>query len=111
MKPGHCLSRRRHFYRNEHWVMVRGTAEVTSDGQVVFRHENESYLPIGSVHRLANPDQIDLDIIEVQVAATRARTTSSASTTSTGGAGMATRRSIWDRAEPDSFRAVNLDKN
>jgi mannose-1-phosphate guanylyltransferase/mannose-6-phosphate isomerase len=46
---------------------VRGAAEVTLDGKVELVHENESiYLPIGSVHRLANPGKIDLELIEVQ---------------------------------------------
>lgn len=68
VKPGHRLSLQKHFHRAEHWVVVRGTAEVTIDGEVVLRHENEAaYLPIGSVHRLANPGKIDLEMIEVQV--------------------------------------------
>ena len=68
VKPGHRLSLQKHFHRAEHWVVVRGTAEVTVDDQVVLRHENEAaYLPIGSVHRLANPGRIDLEMIEVQV--------------------------------------------
>ena len=68
VKPGHRLSLQKHFHRAEHWVVVRGTAEVTIDDRVILRHENEAaYLPIGSVHRLANPGKIDLEMIEVQV--------------------------------------------
>ena len=68
VKPGHRLSLQKHYHRAEHWVVVRGTAEVTIDDQVILRHENEAaYLPIGSVHRLANPGKIDLEMIEVQV--------------------------------------------
>ena len=68
VKPGQRLSLQKHFHRAEHWVVVRGTAEVTIDDQVILRHENEAaYLPIGSVHRLANPGKIDLELIEVQV--------------------------------------------
>ena len=68
VKPGHRLSLQKHFHRAEHWVVVRGTAEVTIDDKVILRHENEAaYLPIGSVHRLANPGKIDLEMIEVQV--------------------------------------------
>ena len=68
VKPGQRLSLQKHFHRAEHWVVVRGTAEVTIDDQVILRHENEAaYLPIGSVHRLANPGKIDLEMIEVQV--------------------------------------------
>ena len=48
--------------------MVRGTAEVTVGSDVRIVHENESiYIPIGSVHRLANPGKIPLELIEVQV--------------------------------------------
>ncbi len=68
VKPGHRLSLQKHHHRAEHWVVVRGTAEVTIDDTVILRHENEAaYLPIGSVHRLANPGKIDLEMIEVQV--------------------------------------------
>lgn len=68
VKPGGVLSLQKHFHRAEHWVVVRGTAEVTLDGAVSQVHENESvYLPIGSVHRLANPGKIELELIEVQV--------------------------------------------
>lgn len=67
VKPGAKLSLQKHHHRAEHWVVVRGTAEVTCDGKVTILHENESvYLPIGSVHRLANPGRIPVEIIEVQ---------------------------------------------
>ena len=68
VRPGHRLSLQKHFHRAEHWVVVRGTAEITVDDQILLRHENEAaYLPIGSIHRLANPGKIDLELIEVQV--------------------------------------------
>ena len=67
VKPKGRLSLQKHFHRAEHWVVVKGAAEVTLDGAVKLVHENESiYLPIGSVHRLANPGKIDLELIEVQ---------------------------------------------
>jgi len=67
VKPGHKLSLQKHFHRAEHWIVVRGAAEVTRDAETVMVHENESiYLPIGSVHRLVNPGKIDLELIEVQ---------------------------------------------
>jgi mannose-1-phosphate guanylyltransferase/mannose-6-phosphate isomerase len=62
------LSLQKHFHRSEHWVVVTGTAEVTLGSEVRNVHENESiYIPIGSVHRLANPGKIPLELIEVQV--------------------------------------------
>ncbi|CAM3065870.1 Alginate biosynthesis protein AlgA [Methylobacterium mesophilicum] len=66
--PGGRLSLQKHYHRAEHWVVVRGTAEVTVDDRVVLIHENEAvYLPIGSMHRLNNPGKIPLELIEVQV--------------------------------------------
>jgi mannose-1-phosphate guanylyltransferase/mannose-6-phosphate isomerase len=67
VKPGAALSLQKHFHRAEHWVVVRGTAEVTRGEETLLVHENESiYLPIGCVHRLTNPGKIDLELIEVQ---------------------------------------------
>jgi mannose-1-phosphate guanylyltransferase/mannose-6-phosphate isomerase len=66
--PGATLSLQKHFHRAEHWVVVRGTAKVTVGENVLTVHENESaYIPIGSLHRLANPGKIPLELIEVQV--------------------------------------------
>ncbi len=67
VKPGAKLSLQKHHHRAEHWVVVRGTAEVTVNDKVSILHENESiYMPIGSIHRLANPGRIPVEIIEVQ---------------------------------------------
>ncbi|RYE10825.1 MAG: mannose-1-phosphate guanylyltransferase/mannose-6-phosphate isomerase [Hyphomicrobiales bacterium] len=67
VKPGKKLSLQKHHHRAEHWIVVSGTAEVTIDGKVTMLSENESiYLPLGCVHRLANPGKIQLELIEVQ---------------------------------------------
>ena len=67
VKPGAALSLQKHFHRAEHWVVVKGIAEVTRGPEIVLVHENESiYLPIGTVHRMANPGKINLELIEVQ---------------------------------------------
>jgi len=67
VKPGKRLSLQKHHHRAEHWVVVRGTAEVTRDDEVVMLSENQSiYLPLGCTHRLANPGKIMLELIEVQ---------------------------------------------
>jgi mannose-6-phosphate isomerase-like protein (cupin superfamily) len=64
--PGKKLSLQKHYHRAEHWVVVRGTAEVTRDGEVLTVRENESvYLPFGCVHRLANPGQNPDELPEV----------------------------------------------
>ena len=65
--PGGKLSLQKHFHRAEHWVVVRGTAEVTIGDERRVVQENESvYIPSGTIHRLANPGRIPLELIEVQ---------------------------------------------
>ncbi|GAC1556545.1 MAG: mannose-1-phosphate guanylyltransferase/mannose-6-phosphate isomerase [Beijerinckiaceae bacterium] len=67
VKPGGQLSLQKHFHRAEHWIVVKGTAEVVRNNETHLVHENESiYLPIGCIHRMANPGKIDLELIEVQ---------------------------------------------
>jgi mannose-1-phosphate guanylyltransferase / mannose-6-phosphate isomerase len=67
VRPGCRLSLQRHHHRAEHWIVVRGTAEVTINGTTTMLSENEStYIPIGGTHRLGNPGRIELELIEVQ---------------------------------------------
>lgn len=65
--PGKKLSLQKHFHRSEHWVCVKGTAEVTIGDRLVIVRENESvYIPQSELHRLHNPGKILLEMIEVQ---------------------------------------------
>jgi len=67
VKPGASLSLQMHHHRAEHWIVVSGTAEVTVGDKVMLLSENQStYIPLGQVHRLANPGKVPLEIIEVQ---------------------------------------------
>jgi len=67
VKPGASLSLQRHTHRAEHWVVIKGVAEITNADQVLTLSENQStYIPRGCVHRLANPGTLPLEIIEVQ---------------------------------------------
>ena len=67
VKPGASLSLQKHHHRAEHWVVVSGTAEITCGDKNLLLTENQStYIPLGEVHRLANPGSIPLEIIEVQ---------------------------------------------
>ena len=67
VKAGGRLSLQKHHHRSEHWIVVRGAAQVTVDDRVKTVHENESiYIPIGATHRLENPGKIPLELIEVQ---------------------------------------------
>jgi mannose-1-phosphate guanylyltransferase/mannose-6-phosphate isomerase len=67
VNPGAVLSLQKHAHRAEHWVVVRGTARITRDDEVFDLGVNEStYIPIGGVHRIANPGEEPVHIIEVQ---------------------------------------------
>ncbi|KIF82729.1 mannose-1-phosphate guanylyltransferase/mannose-6-phosphate isomerase [Noviherbaspirillum autotrophicum] len=67
VKPGASLSLQKHYHRAEHWIVVKGTAEVTCGNSTYLLSENQStYIPIGEVHRLHNPGKTDLEMIEVQ---------------------------------------------
>ena len=67
VKPGASLSLQMHHYRAEHWIVVKGTAQITNGDQVISLTENQStYIPQGQKHRLANLGSTPLEIIEVQ---------------------------------------------
>jgi mannose-1-phosphate guanylyltransferase/mannose-6-phosphate isomerase len=67
VKPGASLSLQMHHHRAEHWIVVSGTARVTKGDEVFMLTENQStYIPLGTTHRLENPGNIPLEIIEVQ---------------------------------------------
>jgi mannose-1-phosphate guanylyltransferase/mannose-6-phosphate isomerase len=67
VKPGASLSLQKHHHRAEHWVVVRGTAEVTRGEETFLLCENQStYIPMGEVHRLKNPGVVELEMIEIQ---------------------------------------------
>jgi mannose-1-phosphate guanylyltransferase len=68
VKPGSKLSLQKHFHRNEHWIVVSGTATVTVDTETFLVRPNEStYIQMGQLHRLENQGKIDLVMVEVQV--------------------------------------------
>ncbi|MER2552673.1 MAG: mannose-1-phosphate guanylyltransferase/mannose-6-phosphate isomerase [Thauera sp.] len=67
VNPGARLSLQMHHHRAEHWIVVKGTAEVTNGERTFLLAENEStYIPLGHTHRLSNPGKVPLEIIEVQ---------------------------------------------
>lgn len=67
VKPKASLSLQKHYHRAEHWVVVKGTAEVTCGDKTILLTENQStYIPLGEIHRLSNPGHIPLEIIEIQ---------------------------------------------
>ncbi len=67
VKAGASLSLQKHESRAEHWVIIKGVAEITNGDKVFILAENQStYIPIGKIHRLRNPSDDILEIIEVQ---------------------------------------------
>ena len=67
VKPGASLSLQMHHHRAEHWIVVKGTADVQLDSKNIMVSENQSiYIPIGCKHRLSNPGKMTLELIEVQ---------------------------------------------
>ena len=67
VNPGASLSLQTHAKRAEHWVVVKGTAEIICGDKVIALKENEStFIPLGEKHRLSNPSKSSLEIIEVQ---------------------------------------------
>ena len=70
VNPGQRLSLQMHHHRAEHWIVVRGAARVTRDDQTFMVLENQStYIPRGARHRLENPGDAPLELIEVQTGA------------------------------------------
>ena len=67
VKPGALLSLQRHYHCAEHWIVVKGTAEVILAAERFLLTENQStFIPIGEVNRLCNPGKTKLEMIEVQ---------------------------------------------
>jgi len=67
VKPGETLSLQMHYHRSEHWVVIKGSAQITIGERTYFVHEGEStFVPKSTLHRLANYGEIPLEIIEVQ---------------------------------------------
>jgi mannose-1-phosphate guanylyltransferase/mannose-6-phosphate isomerase len=67
VKPGHVLSLQLHHRRSEHWTVVDGTAKVRIGEKEMLLERNESaYIPMNTVHRLENPTDRDVHLIEVQ---------------------------------------------
>lgn len=67
VKSGASISLQKHQHRAEHWVVVKGVAQITNGDQVIILQENQStYIPKGQIHRLANPGNGPLEIVEIQ---------------------------------------------
>jgi len=68
VKPGKRLSLQKHYHRNEHWIVVSGTATITVGDKTQLLRPNEStYIKMGELHRLENNGKIPVVLIEAQV--------------------------------------------
>lgn len=67
VKPGESTSAQMHYHRAEHWIIVSGIAEITCGEKTFLCSENQSaFIPQGSMHRIANPGKLPMEMIEVQ---------------------------------------------
>ena len=68
VKPGAALSLQSHRHRSEHWIVVEGVAKITIDDEIKVLTEGQSiYVPLGSKHRMENPGEAPMVLIEVQI--------------------------------------------
>ena len=68
VEAGKRLSLQKHFHRNEHWIVVSGTATVTVEDKTFMLRANEStYIKMGDTHRLSNEGKIPVVMIEAQI--------------------------------------------
>lgn len=68
VNPGEGISLQKHQHRSEHWIVVKGTALVTCDEKIQRLSENQyAHIPLGAMHRLENPGNVALEIIEAQL--------------------------------------------
>ena len=68
VNPGAALSLQSHKHRSEHWIVVEGKAKVTIDREVTIVEEGQSvYVPLGAIHRMENPGEQNMLLIEVQI--------------------------------------------
>ncbi|MCG8465959.1 MAG: cupin domain-containing protein, partial [Xanthomonadales bacterium] len=67
VKPGQILSLQKHQRRSEHWTVIRGTAQVrVGDEESILGPNESTWIPVDTLHRLHNPSDEDLHLIEVQ---------------------------------------------
>ena len=67
VKPGNKLSLQMHHHRAEHWIVVKGTAKIRiGDKNKILKENQSTFIPLGALHQLSNPEKSTLKIIEVQ---------------------------------------------
>jgi len=67
VNPGSKLSLQMHYHRSEHWTVISGTGKaIIGDKEIYFKENESTFIPVATKHRLENPGQLPLVIIEVQ---------------------------------------------
>jgi mannose-6-phosphate isomerase-like protein (cupin superfamily) len=68
VKPKGVLSLQKHFHRSEHWFITQGFPKITLDKKIIIKKPNETiFIPLGSIHRIENPNKKIIKIIEAQI--------------------------------------------
>ena len=68
VKPKGILSLQKHFHRSEHWVVTQGKPKITLNKKYFIKKPGETiFIPLGAIHRIANPYNEPVKIIEAQI--------------------------------------------
>ena len=68
VKSKGILSLQKHFHRAEHWLITKGSPKITLNKKTFIKKINETiYIPLGSIHRIENPNKKPVKIIEAQL--------------------------------------------
>jgi mannose-1-phosphate guanylyltransferase/mannose-6-phosphate isomerase len=68
IKPKGVLSLQKHFHRAEHWFITQGSPKITLNKKKFIKKSNDTiFIPLGAIHRIENPSNKPVKIIEAQV--------------------------------------------
>jgi len=67
INPKSSISLQKHHHRSEHWTVTSGRPKITINKKKFFKSINETaFIPKGAIHRIENPFNRAVKIIEVQ---------------------------------------------
>jgi mannose-1-phosphate guanylyltransferase/mannose-6-phosphate isomerase len=68
VKSKGILSLQKHHHRSEHWLVTQGTPKITLNKDSFSKKQNDHiFIPLEAVHRIENPGNKSVKIIEAQV--------------------------------------------